>query len=356
MSEICVQRSFTYIFWMTRIIRLFIFLLMTVLIELFIKYAVWNIRMVAIMPALAMPLKSTKTQTKQTMSNDNSRPVIGSSKEMLKPNHTRIIQRRNTYELEFEMKNNLSTSNYHKRHFITIKIMGRFGNNMFQLAALISSAKRLNYTAFVPLTKGNSFSEHVYAKYDSNIKSLDTNYNWTLSGYYQSWKYFYKEENLILRSFKFSTNYSKAARQFVDGFRSKHKTIVGIHVRRGDMTGQKNKMLGYTTVSLRYMNKSMNYFRDRYNNTLFVISSDEICCKENIRGNNDTVVSHFENPGSAIAVLSLCDHVIITSGTFGWWGAWLAGGEVVYFKGFHRPGSDIDKGMSHEDYYPPHWI
>ncbi|KAL3871058.1 hypothetical protein ACJMK2_039081 [Sinanodonta woodiana] len=239
----------------------------------------------------------------------------------------------------------------------------------------MSSAKRLNYTAFVrpnnvldyfvlvpitseiTLTNGKTFFEHMYAKYDSNIESLDTNYNWTLSGYYQSWKYFYKDKNLIRRSFKFRPNTSKAARQFVDGFRDKYKTIVGMHVRRGDMAIQKNELIGYTTASLRYIHKSMNYFRDRYNNTLFVICSDDMSwCKENIGGNNDTVFSNFDNPGSVMAMLSFCDHVIITSGTFGWWGAWLAGGNVVYFKGYPRPGSVIDKGMCREDYYPPQWI
>ncbi|KAL3871033.1 hypothetical protein ACJMK2_039057 [Sinanodonta woodiana] len=400
MVEICVQHSLTYMHC-SRIKRLCIFLLTIVLIVVF-EYAIMNIRMVPSMPALSMSLKNTKTQTKPTMSHDNGGTLIGISKVMMKlsntttrpapgmlynltqvttrrPDSTPNIQRRSTYDLEFvktkDLARHLSTRNYHKRHFITINLMGRLGNNMFQLAALMSSAKRLNYTAFVrpknvlnyfflspitsdiTLTNRKTFSERMYAKYDSNIERLDTNYNWTLFGYYQSWKYFYKDENLIRRSFEFSTNVSKAASQFVDGFRDKHKTIVGIHVRRGDFKTQEKEMIGYTTAPLSYIQKSMNYFRDRYNDTFFVICSDDITwCKNNIRGNNDTVFSSFDNPGSVMAMLSFCDHVIITSGTFGWWGAWLAGGEVVYFKGFPRPGSVIDKGMCRDDYYPPQWI
>jgi galactoside 2-L-fucosyltransferase 1/2 len=30
--------------------------------------------------------------------------------------------------------------------------------------------------------------------------------------------------------------------------------------------------------------------------------------------------------------LSMCNHTIITVGSFGWWSAWLANGTTVYFK------------------------
>ena len=32
-----------------------------------------------------------------------------------------------------------------------------------------------------------------------------------------------------------------------------------------------------------------------------------------------------------MAVLTLCDHSILSIGTFGWWSAWLTGGKVVYY-------------------------
>ena len=44
--------------------------------------------------------------------------------------------------------------------------------------------------------------------------------------------------------------------------------------------------------------------------------------------------------------LSLCHHSIVTGGTFGFWTAYLAGGEVIH---------DIkyQSGCSRSDYYPP---
>jgi galactoside 2-L-fucosyltransferase 1/2 len=48
--------------------------------------------------------------------------------------------------------------------------------------------------------------------------------------------------------------------------------------------------------------------------------------------------------------------VIVTSGTFGWWGAWLSGGTTVYFKGYPRPESWLASQVSKNDYYPKGWI
>ena len=64
---------------------------------------------------------------------------------------------------------------------------------------------------------------------------------------------------------------------------------------------------------------------------LIVISDDKRWCKSNINRNN-TVISPFNTPYADLALMTLCDHVIITSGTVGWWGAWLSNGNVVYYK------------------------
>ncbi|XP_050409360.1 galactoside 2-alpha-L-fucosyltransferase Sec1-like [Patella vulgata] len=53
-------------------------------------------------------------------------------------------------------------------------------------------------------------------------------------------------------------------------------------------------------------------------------------------------------------VLMSCDHSIISSGTFGWWTAYLTKGTSIYFKGF--PSSPLLGCISPPDYYPSHWI
>ena len=53
--------------------------------------------------------------------------------------------------------------------------------------------------------------------------------------------------------------------------------------------------------------------------------------------NSMQVILMFYWGNSAVIDLPLlanCDHVIMTFGIFGWWGAWLSAGEVVYYKNF----------------------
>ena len=101
----------------------------------------------------------------------------------------------------------------------------------------------------------------------------------------------------------------------------------------------------------------MDYYRSRHSDTTFVVFSNDMSwCKDNIHDNHNKVIfSPYQQPGYDLALMSLCDHMIISVGTFGWWGGWLAGGDVIYFQGYPRPGSEIDKYFFKEDFYPPTW-
>lgn len=57
-----------------------------------------------------------------------------------------------------------------------------------------------------------------------------------------------------------------------------------------------------------------------------------------------------------LALLSSCNHVVMTVGSFGWWAGYLSGGTVVYFKDYPKPGSNIGRGFSAVDHYLPQWI
>lgn len=57
-----------------------------------------------------------------------------------------------------------------------------------------------------------------------------------------------------------------------------------------------------------------------------------------------------------LALLSLCDHNIMTVGTFGFWAAFLAGGENIYFAHPFGRGTGLYDGFSHEDFFLPHWL
>lgn len=66
--------------------------------------------------------------------------------------------------------------------------------------------------------------------------------------------------------------------------------------------------------ALGYLYKAMNYFKKQFQNTVFIVCSDDMdWCKRNIQPNPNVVFvegSAFDN----MAVLAACNHSIISTG------------------------------------------
>ena len=60
--------------------------------------------------------------------------------------------------------------------------------------------------------------------------------------------------------------------------------------------------------------------------------------------------------GVDLAVLSSCDAVIVSTGSFGWWAAWLANKTTVYYANWPRPGTGFDQLLNRTTYFPAQWI
>ena len=59
-----------------------------------------------------------------------------------------------------------------------------------------------------------------------------------------------------------------------------------------------------------------------------------------------------------MSIISSCDHVITTTGTFSWWLGYLSKGIVLYYKNFAREGSWLKTTQfdNMDDYFLPEWI
>ena len=98
------------------------------------------------------------------------------------------------------------------------------------------------------------------------------------------------------------------------------------------------------------------YFTDKYKNVLFIVCSDDIqWCKDNIVGGN-IVYSQTESDVIDLAILSHCNHTIMSTGSFGWWGAWLANGTTIYYSKWPRPVSVLEYMVTKHDFFIPEWI
>jgi len=60
--------------------------------------------------------------------------------------------------------------------------------------------------------------------------------------------------------------------------------------------------------------------------------------------------------GEDMAIMAACDHAIMSTGSFGWWGAWLANGTTIYYGGWPKVGSTLEFMFNREDFFPPSWI
>ncbi|CAF3463117.1 unnamed protein product [Rotaria sp. Silwood1] len=96
----------------------------------------------------------------------------------------------------------------------------------------------------------------------------------------------------------------------------------------------------------------MEYYTSHYSNVHFIVASDDKSyCKKLFRDRpNISITPQTFFMGDDLVTLSLCEHSIITGGTFGWWSGYLANGQVLHDKVYP---SGCEK---RERYYPPWYL
>lgn len=185
-------------------------------------------------------------------------------------------------------------------------------------------------------------------------------------GYLQKWMYFVEYFPEVWRMFTLPQVVMKKALADLyairAGIRRSTNTLdkivfVGIHVRMGDKQSSKMQHAGYRLANATYFRHAMDYFRQKYQNVHFVVCSDSIAwCHANLKDPDVHFPSGKRRVLNDLALLTLCDHLVITVGTFGWWAGFLNGGDVVYYSEPYTPGSKL-YGLYHpEDLFLPHWI
>ncbi|XP_046334908.2 galactoside alpha-(1,2)-fucosyltransferase 1-like [Haliotis rufescens] len=199
------------------------------------------------------------------------------------------------------------------------------------------------------------FNEVKYASHDCDHYNLP-DVTVQLNGYRQSWKYFSSVRSEIRKEYTLVQTYRDLSAQCFQKYTSRHKnrTVIGLHVRRTDMTW--NTKHGYTAAPLSYIRKAINHMKTKFQNPIFLTATDDKkWCRENLQS-SDVILMENTDPYLDFATLTLCDHMIMTVGTFGWWAAWLVNGYTVYYKDYPRAGSPLVSGFYKEDYFMPDWV
>jgi hypothetical protein len=153
-----------------------------------------------------------------------------------------------------------------------------------------------------------------------NMDTSRTKIKWALviHGAMQSDKGYAENKNMIHNLYKLSQNDEQKIFDRVDNFRDNSQALVAMHIRRGDLAIPGNIA---NLLPVAYFKEALNQF-DTSNFKFLVFSDDILWCKQFFSGNHFFFISETD-PVFSLRMMNLCDHYILSSSTFGWWGAWL---------------------------------
>lgn len=120
-------------------------------------------------------------------------------------------------------------------------------------------------------------------------------------------------------------------------FNKTFDTFIGVHVRRTDYIPHIRQMYRVKPAYIDFYKSAIDYFSEKNPNSVFVVVTDDpIWCQKHFKTmSNVFVISKLlqnSTPELDMAILASCNHTIIDYGTFGEWGALLAGGETIFYK------------------------
>lgn len=308
-------------------------------------------------------------------------------------NVTRI---RNEKEQDFKHVTQGNSEVEKEKHYLCANWnLGRFGNLMFIYASLYAIAKHKGMTFVVNddadilkvftnlkakvITNASIcqtafwYAEIKPSLFEKEVYDFPTHVNIYHDSYLQSYYYFSNVEDEIREQFTFPDFVIEETR---DRIRSAvnvlkqrgqpviYSEIVGVHVRLDDKNSSDAREEGHLTASKYYIRNALNYFKAHFKSPVFIVMMEYITkdvnwVKDALSGHNNDVVFFGNNSIEIdLCAITLLNHTIITTGTLGWWGAWLCNGTTVYCKDFAKVGSEVWSYYSPDrrDYFPPRWI
>jgi len=227
--------------------------------------------------------------------------------------------------------------------FVTVHIMGQFGNQLFQIAAayaysldhdmpliipqlttnaapnLAYNAKKilLHKIAHTPLP---SMPQRRWNEPSFTYHPIPTAPSIELFGYFQSEKYFHHRREDILQLFAPPEDLRAAILQKYPILQS-DQLVVGIQIR--DYRPDQPTGAFHPNKPRSYYAKAINYFPP---NTVFLVSSNNIqWAKQCVDGLSPHLIYlQGEDYIEDFYALSLCDSFIIANSSFGWWASYLS--------------------------------
>ena len=238
-----------------------------------------------------------------------------------------------------------------QKPIVTVKQMGRLGNQMYEYISVWALANMTGREPYVPSCMiqelGKIFrnlpvpplSYLAYCPVQEypvavTVDKVDhSNGSIILPNYIQLPTYITPLLSEIRHIFRFKEHITDESQKLLHRASRgmKNITYVGVHVRRTDYIGYLKRKFNASPVTSDYFLRQMNVFRNKYKRVMFVVVSDDPeWCERELNG-DDVVVMKTNSPVQDLAIMAACNHSIIDYGTYGVWGAILSGGDTFIY-------------------------
>ena len=249
--------------------------------------------------------------------------------------------------------------------FNNLGFLGRLGNQMFQYAALKGIAAHYGYEVIIPNHKQKlrekagfdlqieihdpflmgslgrlgvvqgvlEVNERMFT-YDEELVEMCPD-NTSLSGYFQTEKYFKHIKDDIKKDFTFHKEIINPCKEMMEDVGE----AISLHVRRTDYTTNPN----HAALDLSYYQKALNMMPQ---GVPVIIFSDDVewCKKQEIFESDRFMVSESGNQHVDLCLMTMCKYHINANSSFSWWGSWLADSDRVV-----APKKWFGPGLAHQD-------
>jgi hypothetical protein len=261
------------------------------------------------------------------------------------------------------------------KQLIKPRLIGRLGNNLFQIAASIGYAKTHNvgwgikkgykdrsfnvkqvdqflphlppcdsyfkpYTEFQHEWAGSEFNYHEIHFHPNGVEIV---------GFWQSEKYFKHAEHEVRKAINIT-------------YHNEYKGYCSIHVRRGDYV---NLSTNFPPITDNYLDIALDELYNRVGKVKLIWFSDDIeWCKlaaKRVAPDYEHEFSEGRNEWDDLCLMASCSYNIIANSSFSWWAGWLnRNPDKIVITPSHKAGQWFgpQNGVKHDciDLIPEGWI
>jgi hypothetical protein len=250
---------------------------------------------------------------------------------------------------------------------------GRLGNQLYEYAALLGIGRELGFdVAIPPLDQhelGSCFEirapiltrrdrRHIRHRlheprigYSPRYRDIDDFTD--LTGYFQSPRYF-PDRAALKQELVFRPELLDAGAAAVERHRVHGQPVVGVTVRRGDYLLHPHQFVQLWATD--FYDRAFSFVTEKVgDDVVFLVSSDDPSwCRDHFTDPRVVVVDGVADQAQ-LAMLTLCDHLVLANSSFAWWAAWLSDVADLRVASATWWGQDCDAPESDRDPLPAGW-